>query len=76
MKTELELALNVSQRTSGTGWKTHVDKGIAGLERLGDISSPGLATELSVAARTPGRCGLEGDSTRRLGPGRPEMGCT
>lgn len=76
MKNELELALNVSQRISGTGWKTHVDKGLAGPEQLGDISSPGLATELSVAARTPGRRGLEGDSTRRLGPGRPETGRT
>ena len=68
MKIELESALNVSQGILVTGRKMHVDKHLSGLECLGDISSPGLATELSVSARTLGRGRLEGDGTWRQHP--------
>lgn len=48
MKIELESALNVSQGILVTGRKMHVDKHLSGLECLGDISYPGLATELCL----------------------------
>lgn len=80
MKTELELALNVSQRISGTGRKAHMDKRLAGLERLGDISSPGLSRGLSSRRGPWAGLGSKvtargGDTPVFLGPGRPEMGC-